>query len=251
MRAWMAFAAAPYVSGCAGAAVHPVGTSVDAGAPPAVTVGEGDRGVDAASLPAPIANASSSAPVAAAHVDNCNHPARETHHRVVFETTGSDVGVFRVTRDFEARAGAQGSLCLSRDVALGERSVLDSFSVQTDGTWRSATLIRSKWRGESPPPPQDGPENRPWASLVWVPTGALLLMPELPTAGTIQVRYTIWQEGRRVEGHRRWEYCAREGIEPDADAPVEMALSDHDRDLVVRGDPSESCVRVEKPEPPP
>jgi hypothetical protein len=176
----------------------------------------------------------------------CWSNVRETHHRVVVERVAADVAVFTVIRDFERRVPSL-PLCMDRDFRVGDRAVIDSFALQTDGAWRAGVLGPARdLSGDTPLHPK-GPEERPWASLGWVTGNPHLVIPAFSAAHPVQVRYTLWAQGAPKRGAREWTYCVDdEAVVPD------VVVSDRARDLVVHRDPEHpECVSLEKAQAPP
>jgi hypothetical protein len=264
LLAWVAVAAGPWL-------VHCAGRAAEGGAEAART-----RGVK----PASPAIASSSLPAPAQSVDASTTPAdprldpdaggsadaasatgppigeldclnfREVHHHVDVETVGADAVHFTVTRDYEVRFPSM-SFCMTEYFPLGD--VLDSFALQTDGTWRQATLGPD--RGVTQVAYRhDGPPVRPWASLAWANGEARLSIPPFPASRSVQIRYGMWSHGELGHGARRWVYCSDRNSSSEL-LPVpepEVSVSDHDHDLVIARDAESSrCVDIAKAAPAP
>jgi hypothetical protein len=194
----------------------------------------------------------------AGEADDCVANAIEVRHQVALETVGPDVAVFTVTRELAARTPMR-LVCLSHLMPLPGQSVVDSFSIQTDGTWRKARLRPDPRFEEHPvePPAADAPDDRPCASLRWQPSGAYLEMPGFHPRGHIAIRYTLWAQGELQRGGRRWSYCATplagsgSGMDQPPVVPEVVKVPD-DASVVVGADPeSTDCLIIEKRVPPP
>ncbi len=142
---------------------------------------------------------------AASDDGDCSANSRQTRHHVAFKTIGPDVALLTVTRDFEARDASK-LMCLRPDVSLPAQSVVESFEIQTDGTWRKGLLGPQPGLDDRAPSTSGGPQDRPWASF-GAAGGPYLQMPAFLPRGPIQVRYTVWAQGELTRGGRRWVYC--------------------------------------------
>jgi hypothetical protein len=159
---------------------------------------------------------------------------------------GPDVALFTVTREFEALVASR-PMCPSPNVSLPEQSVVETFALQTDGTWRNGILGREPGFDSPTPASYGGPQDRPWASF-GASNGPWLRMPAFRPRGRIQIRYTVWSQGVLGHGRRHWMYCDSDddGIVPD------VVVQPGDASVVVRPDPeSKKCVDVEKADPRP
>jgi hypothetical protein len=263
LQAWVAVAAGPWLVHCAGRAaeggaeaartrsVKPTSSAI---APNSVAAA---RPVDASTTtadPRLSADAGGSADAAAATERPIGEGEclnfREVHHHVDVETVGAEAVHFTVTRDYEIRFPSM-SFCMTEYFPLGD--VLDSFALQTDGIWRQATLGPD--RGLSHVVyRQDGPQERPWASMEWAHGAARLLIPPFQPSRSVQVRYGMWSHGELGHGARRWVYCSDRNSSSNF-IPVpepEVSVSDHDHDLVIARDAeSPRCVDIERAAPAP
>jgi hypothetical protein len=258
LPAWIAVAAAPWLVHCAGRAAE---VGAEAARTRSVTPGSAIASRSApASAPSVDASTTLADPRLGADAGGSADPAsateppigeddclnfREVHHHVDVETVGAEALHFTVTRDYEVRFPSM-SFCMTEYFPV--RGVLDSFALQTDGTWRQATLGPD--RGASPTAYRhDGPLDRPWALVQWADGEARLLIPQFQPSRSVQIRYGMWSHGELGHGARRWEYCS-DGNSSSTLVPVpepEVSVSDHDHDLVVaREADSPRCVDIQR-----
>src|SRR6185295_17185544 len=105
-----------------------------------------------------------------------------------------------------------------RQLGLPDQSVVTSFAIRSDGTWREGRLgprVSADNRKTKPAghPGAAGAASaparpRPWSVLegqkfktVRVATSAFR------TADKVSIRYTLWSQGLASHGVRRWTYC--------------------------------------------
>jgi hypothetical protein len=170
----------------------------------------------------------------------------ETSHYVTFSTLSADTGQFTVTREFSPRNPKVPMSFSSALVAASPSSVITSFAVQTDGTWRAGQLRRY-----TPASPEKGNPRRPYVSLRWDPEAALINLDSAPFEATTSasVRYELWSRATRTARGFRWTYCPEDAN----DVPKSVAdfrLTVDSPELNVRRSVDEetsNCYVVERP----
>lgn len=186
--------------------------------------------------------------VLGADADQAIRNTRAARHDVAVRLLARDTVLFTVTREFVPIDPSK-PIALDEPIALPPLSVVTSFSVQTDGSWRKSFL-----RTYAPAPFEKGAQNRPWASLHW-DTG-LAPAIELPTcliSRTVRVRYEIWARGQLTDRGLRWQYCEHPDT-GDAIVSPDFSLLSSSPELVVRHDTdadSPHCVSIERALPTP
>lgn len=174
----------------------------------------------------------------------------ETRQQVSFALVAPDEAVFSVTRDFAARSPAD-PIGLERHFQLPDQTVVTSFAIQTDGSWRKGRLVPVPDDGGDEPRSSGGDPSRPWASLTGDSYRSFTLSTaSFRTARAIQIRYTLRARGESVPGGRRWTYCGKSDPNGDQEAAAELSLPAGHPELRAHPDPDDGdCWVVDKAEP--
>ena len=175
---------------------------------------------------------------------------RETRHQVSFALVAPDEAELSVTREFAARSPAD-PIGLERQFPLLDESVVTSFAIETDGSWRKGRLLRVPGNWGDKPRSSGGSASRPWASLEAESFRSFTISTaSFQTTGTMRVRYSLWARGQSVPGGRRWTYCGNNDWRRDQEPATELSLPANHPELRVYPDAKiKDCLVVEKTEP--